>query len=130
MGTKLSLNFMKKVAARHGGVVMSKRYRNVNHKMRFRCKEGHTWWTYPYNINAGCWCPKCGDKKKGGSQKYILKDAKEFAKKQGGRCLSNEYENMQTKLIWKCKRGHLFTANFFNVKKRKNWCKTCARYSY
>lgn len=56
---------MKNGAAKHGGVVMSKRIK----RLRFQYKEGHTWWTYPYNINAG-------------------------------------------------------------VTKRKNWCKTCAQYSY
>ncbi len=48
-----------------------------------------------------------------------------FAKKLGGKCLSKEYINANTKLEWKCEKGHVWKSKPAHVKD-DHWCKKCA----
>lgn len=128
MGKKLTLEIIQKKAKRYGGVVLSTEYKSVRTKMRFKCKEGHVWRTFPYNINAGCWCPKCGNKKIGQAQRMSIMDMKSFAKENDGKCLSlaKDYENIFSKLKWQCSKGHKFRACYHNLRRRRHWCTKCA----
>lgn len=51
-------------------------------------------------------------------------DMKMIAKDSGGQCLSSEYLNNSSKLIWKCKNGHIWEATPKNIKKGR-WCPFC-----
>jgi hypothetical protein len=55
----------------------------------------------------------------------ILNTIKEIAKNKGGKCLSNEFKNVTTKLKWECKNGHQWESmparNLSGC-----WCKSCA----
>ena len=48
----------------------------------------------------------------------------EIAKCQGGKCLSDTYENSRTKLIWECSQGHRWEAASRNIK-GGSWCHVC-----
>ena len=48
-----------------------------------------------------------------------------IAKSYGGKCLSKEYINTDTKLEWMCKEGHVWKAIPSSVKKG-HWCPECA----
>lgn len=48
-----------------------------------------------------------------------------FAEDKGGKCLSNEYINQETKLIWQCEYKHIWKANYRHIK-RGHWCHQCA----
>ena len=50
----------------------------------------------------------------------------ELAKKRNGECLSTEYINAHTKLLWKCADGHEWEAKPNNIQQGK-WCPICAR---
>ncbi len=47
-----------------------------------------------------------------------------IAKRRGGKCLSENYINCKTKLLWECKEGHQWEATPDNIK-RKTWCPKC-----
>jgi len=49
----------------------------------------------------------------------------EIAKKRNGKCLSNEYINIDTKLRWKCDKGHEWETIPYLIKKGC-WCPECA----
>ncbi len=55
-----------------------------------------------------------------------LKQAKEVAQNKGGECLSTEYVNAISKLIWKCSEGHIWDSTYKNVVKRGCWCSKCS----
>ena len=48
-----------------------------------------------------------------------------IAKERGGKCLSEHFLNMNTKLRWECSKGHQWGATPHNVIKG-SWCKKCA----
>jgi hypothetical protein len=54
-----------------------------------------------------------------------LEEAKKVALERGGLCLSTEYVNSSTNMLWQCKEGHEWSAWFANVKYNKSWCPYC-----
>ncbi|OFX16471.1 MAG: hypothetical protein A2033_05260 [Bacteroidetes bacterium GWA2_31_9] len=44
----------------------------------------------------------------------------------GGKCLSTEYINKYSKLVWQCKNNHVFEYNLFNIW-RGAWCLKCKK---
>jgi len=118
---------LKEIAKDHGGEILSKTFRNVHTKMRFRCKDRHTWWAFPFNINAGTWCPVCGNKRKGSTRKHGMDFIQGLAQEQGVECLSAEYVNGLSKLSWQCSKGHKFRESYHTVSRRRHWCKRCSK---
>ena len=51
---------------------------------------------------------------------------REIATQRGGKCLSDKYRNIDTKLKWECKNGHIWEATPNNVKNNNSWCPKCA----
>ncbi len=57
---KLTLEEMRKVAKQRGGDCISNEYTNARSKIKWSCKEGHTWGATPTSIRSkGTWCPVC-----------------------------------------------------------------------
>jgi hypothetical protein len=55
-----------------------------------------------------------------------IADMQELAKRKGGKCLSEKFETMLTKMVWQCEIGHIWEARTLNIKKGC-WCPICAR---
>jgi hypothetical protein len=115
---------MQELAKTLSGQCLSKKYVNNHTKLKWQCKKGHTWRAVPNSIQQGNWCPICAIKKKGASQRLTLEDAQEVARTRGGKCLSLNYLNNQTKLKWRCKEGHIWKADISHIK-RGHWCQKC-----
>ncbi len=56
---------------------------------------------------------------------YTIEDCIKAAQGKGGECLSDEYINMKTKMLWKCSRGHEWSTTFTSIKHGETWCKEC-----
>ncbi len=56
----------------------------------------------------------------------MLEEARKLAAERGGVCLSGEYENLRTPLVWRCCRGHVWKSRYGHVKYDGTWCKRCA----
>lgn len=117
---RLDIEEMHQLAKHHGGKCLSKEYVNVNTKLLWECEQGHQWEARPSDIKRGQWCPYCA-----GIIKGTLEDMQQLATRRGGKCLSKEYINTDTKLLWECKQGHQWTATPSGIK-RGNWCPYCA----
>ncbi|MDE2425699.1 MAG: hypothetical protein KGO96_07315 [Elusimicrobia bacterium] len=57
-------------------------------------------------------------------KKCTLENCKEISRKNEGECLSVEYINSNTKMLWKCKNNHKWEA-IYNDIKCGHWCPFC-----
>jgi hypothetical protein len=117
---RLTLDEVRTLAARRGGECVTDRYLNTRTKLRWRCAAGHEWEAAPGQVKAGQWCPHCAH-----VARLSLDAMVEIASSRGGRCLSNEYVNVEMHLRWKCEAGHQWTATPASIRSGK-WCPYCA----
>jgi hypothetical protein len=121
MSMKPTIEEMQKIAKKHRGLCLSEKYVSALTKLKWQCNDNHKWEATPNSIKNGTWCPYCA-----GNVKFTIEDMKEIAKKRGGKCLSDEYINLDTKLKWRCKEGHIWETTPYCIKNRKFWCPKCA----
>ncbi|MFW9881246.1 MAG: hypothetical protein ACFFG0_49915, partial [Candidatus Thorarchaeota archaeon] len=117
------------------GEILGFRKKKGNVEVNLKCKCGNTWWTRPiYVTNRGTWCPKDAYKEKAENlKKYDIHFCKELAKKIGfnrtgfeGRCLSEKYENISSKLDWECGAcSHQWSASLGSILYGETWCPKC-----
>jgi hypothetical protein len=117
---RLTLREMRALAERRGGECLSERYINNRTKLRWRCATGHHWEAAPGLVKGGRWCPQCAHVARLSLDAMVAAGAS-----RGGRCLSTEYRNVETPLLWRCKEGHQWTATPASVRGGK-WCAFCA----
>lgn len=60
------------------------------------------------------------------SRAKLIELMKAIAEQHGGQCLSSAYVDMNTKLSWKCKQGHEWTAIPSSIQQGV-WCPRCSR---
>lgn len=91
--------------------------------MKWSCENGHTWKSSLVKMESkGRWCAQC----KHGDD-TSLEDLKREAILRGGDCLSKEYKTGKDKYLWKCSRGHEWTATWFHVMHSSTWCPKCSK---
>ena len=61
-------------------------------------------------------------------RKLTIEEMHKLAEERGGKCLSDEYINANTKLEWECKEGHKWKMRPSHVKSG-HWCPQCAHKS-
>jgi len=115
----LTIEEMKKLAIEKGGKCLSDKYIDNSTKLIWQCSKGHVWEATPNGVkSAKHWCPVCKSTKK------TIEDAKKLAIKRGGKCLSNEYINNSTNLMWQCTKGHDWNTTYSSIRKN-SWCPIC-----
>lgn len=121
-GPRYTLEDMQRVARARGGECVSKRFVTMNHRLRWRCAEGHEWRATGSQVaTTGTWCAACV-----GLARGTIAEMRELARKRGGRCRSRRYVNTLTALSWSCAEGHRWEATPGSVK-RGAWCPYCQR---
>ena len=55
---------------------------------------------------------------------WTIEDLKDCARQRGGECLTDHYVNGQQKIVWRCERGHEWSAIWMNIRKG-HWCPKC-----
>ena len=50
---------MRTLAKKHGGLCLSMKYKGNKTKLKWQCKEKHTWKASPNSILQGSWCQLC-----------------------------------------------------------------------
>ena len=119
-----ALQRLRDHAASNDGKCISEAYTNNRTRVQWECKLGHRWMAQPRNVlHRRSWCPHCAVNKRSLS----LHQLQEHARKRGGRCLSQEYQNSHTKVRWQCKLGHTWEATSDNLLNQGTWCPECAR---
>lgn len=129
MGIKLNGLVIARVLAKQKmGKCLSKKYINNHTKMLWKCKHGHMWLANLNNIkDNGHWCPDCKINNLADKRRLTISVAKNIARVNNGKCLSNIYINSYTPIKWQCKHGHKWYARLNNIKHRKSWCPECGR---
>lgn len=114
----------QRIATERGGRCLSTSYIKSQAKLAWECSKGHQWEATFNNVKGNKrWCPLCSGNKKGS-----LKQAIEIAASRSGFCLSKEYRNATSKLLWECSNGHRFSVSLNKVKSRGTWCPECSSF--
>jgi len=123
-----TLRRLRQVIEGRGGVILDIEYQGSQTPVRVRCQEGHEWNVAPSNLLGGSWCRECWVAASRGRPKPRLSivDMQEVAQSRGGRCLSDTYVNVVTRLRWQCHDGHEWDATPVSVRSG-HWCSICAR---
>ena len=119
---KLTLEECQQFAESKNGKCLSTEYVNVDTKMRWKCDKGHEWRAIFGSIKRGSWCPDCS-----GNVKLTLEECQRFAISKNSECLSTDYVNIDTKMRWKCDKGHEWDAKFDDIKNKGRWCPQCKK---
>ncbi|MFW9822151.1 MAG: hypothetical protein ACFFE4_04410 [Candidatus Thorarchaeota archaeon] len=124
---EMKLKEMQEVAKKNDGRLISNEYINALTPLIWECNkcfyEGipFRWSARAADIKNGTWCPKCA-----GKFKYSIDDMKKFAKSKNGDCLSCEYKNMKSSLLWKCGDcGNEWFASPTSIIHQGTWCPRC-----
>jgi len=111
---KLSLSDAEITAKKRNGKCLSTQYINAKSPLEWKCKKWHTWSASLNRIkDHGKWCPHCA-----GNIRLTLKEAVIIAEHHGGKCLSNQYINVITPLLWQCNKLHIWYASLASIKNR------------
>ena len=116
---------IQSIARLRGGECLSIRYVKGAAPLVWRCVFGHRWRASLASVTSrNTWCPTCA-----GNRRLDLADLRRLARERGGRCLSRQYANGRTPLVWECAFGHRWKAAAERVKgglhKKGTWCPKC-----
>ena len=127
---RLELQSMRCLAQERGGRCLSTQYINNRCPLRWECRRGHRWRAAAANVKGGItkkgtWCPECYNLRRRFHQRDSIESMQELALSRGGVCLSEEYTNSKSKLLWQCGKGHRWRAVPVEIR-RGSWCPVCA----
>lgn len=138
---RLTLGEMQEIAIQRGGRWLSARYRNNATPLQWECGKGHRWRATPGKVKGsvrvrGTWysvCARESFERHSQFQPLGLEDIQALPRERGGACLSTDYVNNHTPLLfrcaegheWRCEEGHTWRAKPANVL-RGTWCPVCA----
>jgi hypothetical protein len=114
---KKSIEDCHKLAQSKGGKCLSTEYINNASILKWECAKGHIWNRNYQNTKRGRWCSKCNLNNK-------IEACHKIAELKGGKCLSGEYINVNSKIIWECEKGHTWDATHYSIQKG-DWCREC-----
>ena len=114
------LSDLQEFARQRGGQCLSRAYTNGNTPMRWRCAAGHTFEAIWRIVKLGRWCGECRVHRK----RLTIAAMQELAAERGGECLASNYLGSNTRLRWRCARGHEWDATPVSVRSGR-WCPTC-----
>jgi hypothetical protein len=123
---KLTIEGIRELAKSKGGKCLSEKYVGNRFKLQWECAKGHQWWACTQNIKyGGTWCPTCGAVEKSKKLRLPIEELQDLAKSKGGKFLSGDYKDYESKLKWECSEGHQWWSSANNVKYSGTWCTTC-----
>ncbi|RGB21439.1 hypothetical protein C1646_678514 [Rhizophagus diaphanus] len=127
MSTRLTLADAYKLARERGGKCLLTLYINCRIPLDWECTKGHQWSAPFYRIrNKMSWCPHCKRHSSRLPYKYLtLKDAKLEAHNRNGKCLSTEYINSKSNLVWICHKNHQWLAPLNSIRNHGHWYRKC-----
>src|SRR5436190_22128524 len=106
--SRFTISDIQLIAKSLGGKCFSKEYIDDETLMSWMCRKGHTWDAAYRVIRQGGWCRQCALHQK---SEEVVSALKAIARQRGGLCLSTEYKNRKTKMLFQCKEGHQWLAN-------------------
>src|SRR5947209_16050076 len=125
MSTQFTLSDACAIARERGGRCLSALYINCRIPLDWECAKGHQW-SAPFSRikNKKSWCLQCSRHNPRPPYKYLtLEDAKIEAYKRNGKCLSTEYINSRSNLVWVCHKNHQWLAPLNSIRNHNHWCR-------
>lgn len=122
----------KEHAASKGGMCISDSYTHSKAKLTWACSNpNHENWETSYYcvVQRGQWCFWCG--KESCREKQVnksgLAELQKLATEKGGSCLSTEYTNSKTRMLFQCSNHEHkpFESNYVRVMRAGVWCPRC-----
>lgn len=131
----INIDKAKDHARSKGGACLSDIYKNHKEPLNWKCSDTkHNSWfdSYKHVVKQGAWCPYCKNDEHEAYKRQKLEEAKRYAKSKGGDCLSTEFVNVKSKLIWKCENPNhpAWKASIGNVMEHSHsnsWCPECGK---
>lgn len=126
--TLITIEEAKELAATRGGLCLSEKFQDGYVTMKWQCAKGHLWSTsFDIIKYQKSWCPDCANDQR---RKYSIEDAIRIAEQAGGHCLSTEYKNTISPLIWQCNKvsTHIWKSSFASLAYYGTWCPRCRVY--
>ena len=114
------LTQMQEIARERGGVCLSRGCKSKADILEWRCANGHRFRMSGGGLYFGTWCARCRTNARGDIEKL-----RQIARDRGGLCLSPTYLGAKTKHRWRCKDGHVWTAQPGPVL-QGSWCPICS----
>ena len=61
-------------------------------------------------------------------RRFNIDIANSVAQERGGnsKCISIEYINIDTPMLWRCAKGHEWSTTLYRIKNMGRWCPQCA----
>jgi hypothetical protein len=116
---------LKRIAEEYGGKCLSPTYENIKKKLLWECAVGHQFeLRSDVVLSKRQWCSECrilSNKQKGLDKAYLI------AQQKNGLCLSKEYKQNHSKLIWKCERDHIWENTLSHIINGQ-WCPFCSQF--
>lgn len=107
--------------------VLSNAWLGVNEKYKLHCNVCGSEWEARgnafFNTRASAGCKHCATRVPG--NKMDISVLVNFAEEHGGKLLSQTYVRRNHTYQWSCAKGHIFDANFNNLKYRGEFCPDC-----
>jgi hypothetical protein len=117
---KIGLKKLKQSFENEGYSILEESYINSKTKMKTKCPYGHLYKT-SWNIwQRGHRCPHCS-----GNAKKIFEKIKQLFESEKYILLSTEYKNWNSKLKYKCPKGHINSITWSNWKNGRR-CPQCS----
>jgi hypothetical protein len=114
-----------KAAAKKNIRCLSKSYLGSGEIHHWKCLScRHSWRAIASSIKGAHGCPSCANKLKGSYHKLTLLDAQRDAREKGGTLVSTRYKNSQSKMQWKCTKGHRWKTTLNKIRSGQ-WCAIC-----
>jgi hypothetical protein len=111
---------LKKIAKERQGRLISEKYIDNKSDLEWQCKRKHIWKADASAIKSGRWCRECSFI----DSRLSIEEFEALAKEKGGKLLSKEYVNSETKLTIQCAKGHIWSA-WPQGLKAGYWCRKC-----
>ena len=114
---------LQEIVTKKNGKLLETKFLGVKELHRIKCENSHIFEQTPDRIwNTNKWCAYCVGQKR---VEPLVDELKRHAKKMGGKLLSDSVNTKKHKVLWQCKYGHEWKANYESVIRNSRWCSEC-----
>lgn len=117
---RVTLDEVQRASEMLGGRCLSSEYVNGTTALEFERAAGHRFEAPPRAVRQGHWCPRCAHDRR----RLTIGQMRELAASRGGECLSEQYVDQRTHLMWRCAAGHEWASSPNAM--RDHWCPRCS----
>lgn len=118
---RLTLEYVKDFFLKNNCALLSEEYKNNSEKLHYQCSCGHFAYINFSSFKLGVRCKNCSSSKQRHSIEYI----KEFLAKNNCTLVSEEYTNINQRIIFLCSCGELDNKTIAGLRKGFVGCKSC-----